>query len=314
MATTVASSDQSPFASSDLWSAVRNHWLLIGVIATLIAAASLVVALLMTPIYRAETLVTAAEDDSQAGLSQLIGGLGGVAAMAGLDVGGRNNIEVSLAMLSSDGFTAEFIKENDLMQELYWKEWDAKLSRWKSDDPDDVPSMTEAVRDFDTGVRFVSRDRRSGMIRVAIEWRDREKAAVWANALVKRVNVVSRQQAIGEATRSIEYLEKELAKTNVVELRQAIYRLIESQINSTVLANVREEFAFRIIDQAVAPDAKFKVRPKRLYIVLFGAFFGGVVGMGTALVLQMKRRKAALAGGARASDRPSGHERTGIIG
>ena len=114
------------------------------------------------------------------------------------------------------------------------------------------------------------------------------------NLLIKRVNEVMREQAINEARQSIDFLNKELAKTNVLELQQAIYHLTETQINRIVMANVRQEFAFKVIDPAVAPDAKYKVRPKRLYYMIFGAFLGGALGVATALLLTIRARSRAV--------------------
>lgn len=287
----------------DLFNAMRRQWLLIGVVTLVVTAAATVTAFMLTPIYRAEVLVTAADEQSGGSLAQLVGGLGGVAALAGLELGGETDVEVSLAMLRSHQFTMAFIKDNGLMQELFWRQWDTAGRRWKSDDPSDAPTIAEAVRFFDKSVRSVSRDRRTGLIKVAIEWRDRQKAAVWANELIARVNQVARNKAIGEAERSIAYLNRELEKTNVVELQQAIYRLIETQINRIVLANVREEFAFRVIDPAVAPDAKYKVRPKRLLIMLAGAFVGGLLALVIAFMRAqryIRTARAARMQGARA--------------
>ena len=53
----------------------------------------------------------------------------------------------------------------------------------------------------------------------------------------------------------VEYLNQELEKTNVAELRQAIYRLIEAQIKQKTLARLRDEYVFRVLDPAAPPDS-----------------------------------------------------------
>ncbi len=78
--------------------------------------------------------------------------------------------------------------------------------------------------------------------------------------------------AIRNAAESIEYLNKELAKTTVVELRQAIYRVIEDQVKQSMLANVQREYAFRFIDRAIAPEKRFS--PRRAVMTVFGALIG----------------------------------------
>jgi LPS O-antigen subunit length determinant protein (WzzB/FepE family) len=95
--------------------------------------------------------------------------------------------------------------------------------------------------------------------------------------MVEMVNERLRAEAIRNADLSIDYLNKELAKTNLVEMQQAIYRLIQNQVNSAMLANVQREYAFRVIDPAVAPETR--VSPKRTVMTLVGGATGLFVGV-----------------------------------
>jgi uncharacterized protein involved in exopolysaccharide biosynthesis len=97
-----------------------------------------------------------------------------------------------------------------------------------------------------------------------------------------------RQRAIDEAQASIDFLNAELTETSVVELRQALYRLLENQIKTVMFAKVRDQYAFKVIDPAVAPDADDVVRPRKRAMILLGAVFGGVAGL--LVVLWRMRR------------------------
>jgi uncharacterized protein involved in exopolysaccharide biosynthesis len=55
-------------------------------------------------------------------------------------------------------------------------------------------------------------------------------------------------------------------------MQQAIYRLIQNQVNNEMLANVEHEYAFRVIDPAVAPETR--VSPKRTIMTLVGSATG----------------------------------------
>jgi uncharacterized protein involved in exopolysaccharide biosynthesis len=63
----------------------------------------------------------------------------------------------------------------------------------------------------------------------------------------------------------------------VVEVQRSIYNLIESETKTLMLANVRTEFAFTVIDPAVPPERKY--RPHRSLYVLFGLFLGFAIGV-----------------------------------
>jgi uncharacterized protein involved in exopolysaccharide biosynthesis len=131
-------------------------------------------------------------------------------------------------------------------------------------------------------VRRVTEDRRTGIVTLTILWSDPEVAAQWATYLVERANEDLRQRAILEAEESIAYLNKELVKTSVVEIRQAIYKLLEIKINSIMLANVQKEYAFRVIDPAAAPDEKDIAWPLRPLFSVAGLVLGGLIGLAWA--------------------------------
>jgi hypothetical protein len=244
----------------------------------------------MTPKYRAEVvMVPVKADDSRAALASMVGQLGGLASLAGVSLGGGGNKDEYLQYLQSNAFTARFIEDEKLLPVLFADRWDANNNRWDVDDPADVPTLADGVRLFERSVRAVQEDRRTGVVTLAVVWKDRELAARWANLLVERVNRDLSERAIAESDASVRYLEGELAKTSVLELRDSIYRLIENQIKTVMLANVRQEYAFKVIDPAVAPDVDDVVRPKKLAMILIGGVFGGAIGL--LLVLWRLRRQ-----------------------
>ena len=113
-----------------------------------------------------------------------------------------------------------------------------------------------------------------------VEWKNPILAAMWANDLVKMANARLRNEAIEESEKNIGYLEKQLASTSAVEIQQAIYRLIEGQTKTKMLASTREEYAFTVIDPAVPPEER--AGPKRLLIVLLGLIVGLAAGFTVA--------------------------------
>ncbi len=247
------------------------------------ALAGLALALLLKPVYRVEVLaapVTIASSSGAIGglVTQLGGGLGSLASGI-LGGKGGSDKEASIAMLSSRAFAASFIEDKNLLPELYASRWDAERGAWR----DDPPTLNEAVKKFGRSILKVSEDRRSGLVRVTVEWRDPAVAAAWANELVDRLNATARRQAIEDAQGSLKFLREEQAKNDMVVLQQAIGKLMEAQLQSIMMANVKEEYAFKVIDPAVAPDDDDYVRPRRVLLgggaLIFGALFGIFVAL-----------------------------------
>lgn len=261
-----------------LW---RGKWVIAGV-TFLFSLAGVTYALLATPIYRAEVVLTSNEPERGPGIPA---GVGGLASMVGIDLGfSAGGGAEALATLRSRAFIEEFIRERDLLPILFADRWDREKNRWIDEDPETWPDLRDGVRLFARRVRSISEDASTGLITLTIKWTDPELAATWADQLVHRINERLRTRDLANSQRRLEYLNGQLDKANLVELRQAISRLIESEIQTVLLAQVETEYAFKVIDPARVPRERDS--PKRTLIVLLSTLLGGVIGALGVLLLR----------------------------
>lgn len=244
------------------------------------------VAWFTTPVYRVDVLLAPVDVESGGALSGVASQFGGLAALAGVDLRGNSSgKDEAVALLRSRALAGQLIEANDLLPVLFADEWDDSAKAWRTDDPDEVPTLWDAYQLFDDDIRFVNENPKAGLVTLAVEWKDPGLAKSWADQLVERVNRETRERAIREAERSLSYLNQQLQKTEVVELRQAIFGLIENQTKQMMLANVREDYAFKVIDPAIVPDLDDPIRPRPLLLVALGATGGLLLGVLIALLL-----------------------------
>ncbi len=257
----------------DLWTIVwSSKWRVIAVTSAFMAI-SILYALLATEWYRAEALLAPAESRN---VSPLQNQLGGLAALAGVSIGSGDSVE-AIATLKSREFARDFIEDQGLLTVFFADAWDPVGQRWLDEDPDEQPDIRDAVRRFHEDILRVDEDRATGLVTIAAEWTDPDLAAEWASELVRRLNSKLRETTLEEAEANVDYLQREMAKTNVVTLQQAMGRLVESELQKLMLARGTPEFAFRIIDPAQPPDRR--IRPQRATIVLVGTFVGGILSL-----------------------------------
>ncbi|TOM10545.1 LPS O-antigen length regulator, partial [Vibrio parahaemolyticus] len=64
---------------------------------------------------------------------------------------------------------------------------------------------------------------------------------------------------------------------SVADMQSTFYKLIEEQTKSLMLAEVQEEFVFKMIDPPVIPEVK--AEPKRALICILGTLLGGIFGV-----------------------------------
>jgi uncharacterized protein involved in exopolysaccharide biosynthesis len=252
----------------------------------------------MTPIYRASVVMIAvsSERSNLAGsIGQSLGQLGGgLASLAGLNIGsGNTETQEALGVLKSRQFGEQFIQDENLLPQLYPSQWDAGSGSWKPGQP--PPTLNRGFNYFNKGIRTINQDTKTGLITLQIDWRDREVAATWANELLKRANAVMRRRAISNADASIAFLEKELQTTQVVETREAINRLIEAQVKQRMLANVTEEYVFRVVDPAIASDADDPAKPPKFIMEVSGPFIGLLLAVAFLLMLGPAHREGRFA-------------------
>lgn len=261
----------------DVRAVLRAIWdskISIILITTVCTLAAVVYALMATEWYRAEVILAPVAEESE---SMLAGSLGGIASLAGLNLGRSGSTAEAMAILRAREFVGRFIEDNGLLQILYAEDWDAERGAWRETDPAEQPDIRDAILYFLDNVLGVSQDKDSQLATVSIQWTDPELAARWANELADRLNEQMRRRAEREAETNVAYLQEELSRTNLVTLQQTISRLLETELQKLMLARGNEEFAFRIIDAAQPP--KYRYYPRRFAIVAFGGIVGGFIAL-----------------------------------
>ena len=255
--------------------------------AMLTVAAMIAYAWLATPVYRSVVKMMPRQNEAGGGLQSMLGQFSGLAALAGLSMGSVDEQE-SLAWLKSRALFTVFAKEQNLLPILFSGQWDPVGQHWRAD-LKHVPTMDDAWAMFDGGIRRVSEDPKTRVITLDITWKDRERAAAWANEVVRLANEELRARALRESEASIASFEEQLSHTDVVELRQSIYRLMEVQVNRTALAKSRADYALTILDPGVVPDERRFVSPRRFLLLVISVPLGLLLGACAVLVAQYVR-------------------------
>jgi uncharacterized protein involved in exopolysaccharide biosynthesis len=185
------------------------------------------------------------------------------------------------------------ITSGNLLPKLFPGKWDSAASRWRAD-LGKPPSLGDAVYLFRQRVLQVREDPKTGMVTVRVDWHDPVLAADWANRLVALADSELRREAIEGSTRALQALQAELARSEQVELRAAISRLMEAQVKAKMFATIRDEYAFHVIDVAVPPDLDKRVQPTRTVMVLAGGILGVILGLLFVLLRVEWRRSLPL--------------------
>lgn len=283
------------FAEGDIsvlefWRAIVRDWRVVSSIIVLAAISSIAVALILKPIYRAEiTVIEEGQGPAASPTGAVLGQLGGLASLAGINLGTlRGDSTDFRATLKSRMIVQEFISRNNLLPVLFADQWNKDTNSW-STPPEETPTLWRGVKYFIENIRTVEEDLTDGVIRIGIEWTDPIVAASWANGMIALVNDVIRKRDLAEAKRNMTYLNNEISRTSVVELQMVLYSLIEAEMKTIMLANSKGEYAFSVVDPAVAPE--LRSFPNRALISIAGTIFGVFLALVVVLVRLVVRRQ-----------------------
>lgn len=282
----------------ELFSAIwQGKWIVITT-TFIFAVAAVFYALSLPNIYKSEVLLAPVSEES--GL-KIPGQLGGLAALAGVNLGGKgaDKTALTIEILKSREFIGRFIENRNLFVPVMAAEgwirsenklvidpelYDERTMKWvrSVQEPfSEKPSVQETYEAFMALIR-ISEDSTTGMIRLSIEHYSPVLAKQWIDQLVEAINQEMRDRELAEAQKSIDYLTTQIHQTNIADVRTMLFSLIEEQTKTVMLANVRDEYAFKTIDTAVVPEKKAK--PARALILILAVILGGILSTSVVLV------------------------------
>ena len=275
-------------------------------ITAVFAVASVIYALSVPNQYKATALLAPAQSGG-GGLSGALGQLGGLASLAGVSIGGGESSESQIAqeIMKSWSFVEGFIADNDLAVEVYaaegWSKgsnelqinqdaYDSEGSEWLIEDEFGVvgpPSSWQLFKAF-SGRVAVSEDKKSGLVSVSIEYYSPQIAKQWLDLYISAINKHMQARQVEKVSNNISYLEAQIGKTSIAEMREVFYTIIEEQTKNKMVAEASPDYAFVAVSPSMVPEEKSQ--PKRALICILGTLLGGMLSVLLVLVMHYAKK------------------------
>lgn len=275
---------------ASLW---RGKWIILGV-TVLCGLIAIAVTLRLPNQYKATVMLMPASDSHGSSLSGVTGQLGGLASLAGLNLGMSDQASKTIAavqLMKSWGFQEQFIRDNHLEVPLYaakgWNEqtrqliidgavYDQQRGTWLASGlgKRTEPSGWKLHRQLAERLE-ITEDKKTGLITLSVEFYSPDLAKQWVDGMVATVNRHMQERDQITAEKSLAYLEEKMSQTNIVEMRAVLSRLIEEQTKNLMLARVNDEYVLRTLSPAKVPEEKSS--PNRTLICLVVTLLGGAI-------------------------------------
>lgn len=302
------SNDLNSYADIDLYEFFFILWnkkLLITLVTLIFSILSINYSLRLPNIYKSEALL-APSNQSESMSSALtsysaLAGLAGVSIPSGSASKSKEAIE---RMKSLDFFSNYFLPKINLQDLMAVSKWvpetnalnydaalfDQKSNKWvrtASFPKNIVPSNQEAHKIFMSILSF-SEDSSSGYVTVAINHQSPYIAKEWVEIIIKNINESMREVDKNLSIEAINFLNQRAKVTRLNDLKGAISELLESQMQTMMMASVAEEYVFKTISSPVVPEEKSA--PNRSLICILGSIFGFFVGSILVLVTHFYKK------------------------
>tara|TARA_A100001015_G_scaffold211639_1_gene237300 strand:+ start:928 stop:1860 length:933 start_codon:yes stop_codon:yes gene_type:complete len=246
---------------------------------------SIIFALSQEDIYKSKSLVSV-QGSGDSGISSSLSQYSGLANMAGIRLpsGSNSSDKASLIIetISSRIFFKSLIEKYVILpammaskgydkksQELIYdsSSFDQIKSVWLKKEP----SFTKSHQVF-LGMLSLRQDPKTKFISIEIDHQSPFFAHFLLDTIIQEINITMRNQDLQETQLAIDYLSVQVGETQIQDLRKSFNALITAQLEKKMMADIKKEYALKIIDPPNIPEFKFK--PQRSTIVIFSTLFG----------------------------------------
>lgn len=241
--------------------------------------------------YQSQALLSPVQSNNS--MNGAIQNYSGLASLAGVKLpndSSNNNASKAKEKIKSLSFFEDSIMPKIFLPELMAvKSWDSNTNVIKFDDniynsstktwvrdfsipQTKIPSAQESFKVFQENHLIFTDNVDTGFITIAVKHQSPFIAQKWVELIVTEINSYYRNKDKKEADKAINYLNYQLTKTNLTEIKQATTSILQEQIQKLTLIEANEYYVFDYIDRSAVMESK--IGPNRFIYLIYGFVFG----------------------------------------
>jgi len=234
---------------------------------------SVIIALNLTEIYKSQALVSIQSENQSNSLSSMASQFGGIASLAGISLSdGNNKTSYVVETIKSREFLKLLINKYDVTASIMATEYYNKETKeivysdldWVRDGKENflsIPSYLEVHDKYINSLLDININEKTGFINISIEHQSPYFAMEFLTIIIKELNLITKNREISETNAALSFLNEQLENAPLVEIKNSINNLIQSQLNNQMIANIKEDFLLKVLDPPYVPEQR--VRPNR---------------------------------------------------
>ena len=254
---------------------ILKHKRLIIWIVGIVVVLTAVVSLIMTPVYSAKAVILPiASQGERLGASS-------IAAQFGFAVPEQPNKSEIVGLLNSNILRERVLKKYKLIPVLFGE----SSIKGKTEDE----KLWAAFRYLEGKLKITPKQKEN-TIEISMEFKDPKIASDIVNYVLNEITDYMSSETRRVAETNQKYLESQIDKTADPFIKTKIYALIAQQIETSAMAEAKENFAFKIIDPPKVPDQRIKPKRRSMVAIAFvvSLFLGIFVAFGKEFLEKQK--------------------------
>ena len=277
----------------------EGKWIIFSV-TTVASILAVIYSLSLPNIYESKILLVPNEANSRPSLLQNYSSLANIAGVSLPSENNEGNSFKAIRKLNSLSFFESNILPNIFLPDLMaFDSWNSgkNINNYKNDIYDlssnswvrdysypqkQIPSAQESFDKFQAEHVSISEEKKNNFVTIKVKHQSPYVAKEWAELLTNQINYFYREKDREEAEKAVIYLNTQIAKTNLSEIKQVIAALLQQETQKLTLIEANEFYVYEFIDPPAVMETKSE--PSRAIICILGAILGGILSILTVML------------------------------
>ena len=284
----------------ELWETILKGKKIIALICVVVVSLTFVYALKIPNVYTSKTILIPTSEDGGSALA----GLGGLAAMAGISIGGGASMSPDTAfnsLLNNYTFMQEFVVKNQILEHYHNPKEDEnyvfalgfrgfyELFKSTADKENIDDEVFKIVKKIKLNMS-ISSDNNSGLITVSYSDSNRVYPPLIIDAFLRDASAYLVQNNLNIIDKKLKYFSTEMQNADGFELRRSLSSMISKIVEEKVIMKSKEYYQCDVLTVANPAYIKDKSKPKR-GLILVVSFITSII-LGIFLVFSLEFIKA----------------------
>jgi hypothetical protein len=139
-----------------------------------------------------------------------------------------------------------------------------------------IPSSQEAYKIYAKKIK-IFQDKKTKFVGISTDHFSPYISKKWIDIIVENINESMREEDKKAASSAIDFLNKTSAETNLNPIKEGISKLLETQMQTLMLASANESYIFKVIDPPLVSEKHSG--PPRAIICIMTTLFAGLFSL-----------------------------------